>query len=552
MSEPTATEALSNFIADRITDDRSQGKHGGRVVTRFPPEPNGYLHIGHAKSICLNFGLARDFGGRCNLRFDDTNPSTEDIEYVDAIQEDIRWLGFNWDELHFASDYFEQLYEWAQKLIRSGHAYVDESSAEEIAAYRGDFRTPGRPTPYRDRPAAESLALFEKMRAGEIDEGKAVLRAKIDTNHPNMNLRDPVIYRIKKAHHHRTGDKWCIYPMYDYAHPLSDAVEAITHSICTLEFEDHRPFYDWCINTVDTPAKPNQIEFARLNLNYTVMSKRKLLQLVNEKLVDGWHDPRMLTIRGLRRRGYTPASIRAFAHQIGVNRTNSWIDMGVLENAVREDLNASAPRAMAVLRPLKVTLTNLPEERACSLSNHPQKPELGHREVRLTRQIFIDREDFEEVPPKGFFRLVPGGWVRLRGAGFIKCDSVEKDASGNVTGVSCTWHAPIEGNEGPGGGKVKGTIHWVPGDSPAATVRLYDRLFSVEHPDGDDWKAHLNPNSREILVDARVEPSLAHAKPGDTFQFERTGYFCADSIDSTPGKPIWNRVVTLKDSWAKR
>jgi glutaminyl-tRNA synthetase len=544
------TPSGTNFIQQIIVDDRASGKHGGRVVTRFPPEPNGYLHIGHAKSICLNFGLARDNGGKCNLRFDDTNPVTEDVEYVESIQADIRWLGFEWDALFFASDYFEQIYQWGEKLVRDGKAYVDELSADEIAQYRGDYHRPGRPSPFRDRSPDDNLERFRAMRAGRYDEGKAVLRAKIDVNHPNMNMRDPVLYRVKKAHHHRTGDAWCIYPMYDYAHPLSDAIEGITHSVCTLEFEDHRPFYDWCIENCETEYKPQQIEFARLNLNYTVMSKRKLLQLVNEKLVDGWDDPRMLTISGLRRRGYTPASIRELARVIGVSKTTSWIDMGVLEGCVRDDLDASAPRAMAVLRPIPMTLRGF-EPYTATLQNHPKREELGTRALDLTPTIYVDRDDFEETPPKGFFRLFAGNWVRIRGAGFVRVDTVEKDAAGEVIKLHASWSPPVEGNAGPGGAKVKGTIHWVPSTAPVATVRLYDRLFAVETPDKDDWKTHLNPHSREILVDARVEPSLAAANAGDRFQFERKGYFVADAVESKPGKPVWNRIVTLRDSWAK-
>jgi glutaminyl-tRNA synthetase len=547
----TAETGLSNFIADKIRADNASDKFGGRVLTRFPPEPNGYLHIGHVKSICLNFGLAKDFGAGCNLRFDDTNPAAEEQEYVDAIEADVRWLGFDWHGKHFASDYFDQIYLWAEKLVELGKAYVDESSAEQIAEYRGDFHRPGRPTPYRDRPVEENLRLLRAMRDGAFDEGKAVLRAKIDVNHPNMNLRDPVLYRVKKAHHHRTGDKWCIYPMYDYAHPLSDAIEGITHSICTLEFEDHRPFYDWCIHTLDTPYKPEQTEFARLKLTYTVLSKRRLLQLVNERLVDGWDDPRMPTIRGMRRRGVPPSALRELAARVGVSKADSWIDVSVLEGCIRDDLDATAPRAMAVIHALPVTLTNH-QAFTATLQNHPKKPDMGSRQIALTPTIFVEREDFEETPPKGFFRLFPGNWVRLRGAGFVRVDSVTKDDQGAVTGLVATWAPPVEGNEGPGGAKVKGTIHWVPSDSPAVEVRLYDRLFTVEQPDGDAWKSHLNPNGKVVVTNARVEPSLANAAVGARYQFERVGYFAVDEVDSAPGRAVWNRVVTLKDSWSAK
>ena len=546
----TPEPGLSNFIADKIRADNASDKFGGRVLTRFPPEPNGYLHIGHVKSICLNFGLARDFAAGCNLRFDDTNPAAEEQEYVDAIESDVHWLGFEWAGKYFASDYFEQIYLWAEKLVELGKAYVDELSPEQIAEYRGDYHRPGKASPFRDRSVDENLRLLRAMRAGEFDEGKAVLRAKIDVNHPNMNLRDPVLYRVKKAHHHRTGDAWCIYPMYDYAHPLSDAVEGITHSICTLEFADHRPFYDWCIQTVDTPYKPEQTEFARLKLTYTVLSKRKLLQLVNDGLVDGWDDPRMPTIRGMRRRGVPPSALRELASRVGVSKADSWIDVSILEACIRDDLDATSARAMAVIDGLPITLTNYAPFTA-TLQNHPKKPELGSRTVTLTETIYVEREDFEEAPAKGFFRLFPGNWVRLRGAGFVRVDGVTKDLGGVITGLTATWHAPIEGNEGPGGGKVKGTIHWVPSDSPVVEVRLYDRLFTAEHPDSDDWKSHLNPKGKVVVTTARVEPSLANAAPGTRYQFERVGFFALDEVDTKPGKPVWNRVITLKDSWAK-
>ncbi len=546
----TPEPGLSNFIADKIRADNASDKFGGRVLTRFPPEPNGYLHIGHVKSICLNFGLARDFAAGCNLRFDDTNPAAEEQEYVDAIESDVHWLGFEWAGKYFASDYFEQIYLWAERLDELGKAYVDELSPEQIAEYRGDYHRPGKASPFRDRSVDENLRLLRAMRAGEFDEGKAVLRAKIDVNHPNMNLRDPVLYRVKKAHHHRTGDAWCIYPMYDYAHPLSDAVEGITHSICTLEFADHRPFYDWCIQTVDTPYKPEQTEFARLKLTYTVLSKRKLLQLVNDGLVDGWDDPRMPTIRGMRRRGVPPSALRELASRVGVSKADSWIDVSILEACIRDDLDATSARAMAVIDGLPITLTNYAPFTA-TLQNHPKKPELGSRTVTLTETIYVEREDFEEAPAKGFFRLFPGNWVRLRGAGFVRVDGVTKDLGGVITGLTATWHAPIEGNEGPGGGKVKGTIHWVPSDSPVVEVRLYDRLFTAEHPDSDDWKSHLNPKGKVVVTTARVEPSLANAAPGTRYQFERVGFFALDEVDTKPGKPVWNRVITLKDSWAK-
>ncbi|HLL03358.1 MAG TPA: glutamine--tRNA ligase/YqeY domain fusion protein [Myxococcaceae bacterium] len=546
-----------NFLQEIIEEDKRTGKHAGRVHTRFPPEPNGYLHIGHAKSICLNFGLAQQYGGKTNLRLDDTNPLTEDTDYVQSIERDVKWLGFSWDERkYFASDYFEQLYNFAVELIKQGKAYVCSLTADEISEYRGDFNTPGRDSPYRNRSVEENLDLFARMRAGEFPDGKHTLRAKIDMTSPNPVLRDPPIYRIRHAHHHNTGDKWCIYPLYDFAHCLSDSIEGITHSICTLEFENRRVLYDWIVDNLIKGGRPFQYEFARLKLTYTVMSKRKLLQLVTEKLVSGWDDPRMLTISGLRRRGYTPAAIRDFATRIGVSKTDSWIDMSVLELCIREDLNEHAPRAMAVLRPIKVVLENYPEGQTEQLevANHPSKPELGTRQVPFSRELYIEAEDFQEVPPKGFFRLSPGKEVRLRSAYFIKCEKVIKDEQGNVVELRCTYDPATRGGDSPDGRKVKGTLHWVPGNAPTAEVRLYERLFSVEQPDKDkdkDFKAFLNPHSLEVLTTARVEPMLADAKPESRYQFERLGYFYVDPKDSQPGKPVFNRTVTLKDSWTK-
>ncbi|RKH06432.1 glutamine--tRNA ligase/YqeY domain fusion protein [Corallococcus sp. CA053C] len=556
MTTTTETQGL-NFLQEVIEEDQRTGKHGGRVHTRFPPEPNGYLHIGHAKAIVVNFGLAGQYGGKCNLRLDDTNPLTEDTDYVESIQRDVRWLGFDWDDRRFfASDYFDRLYAFAEQLITDGKAYVCSLSAEEISQYRGDFTTPGRDSPYRTRTVEENLDLFRRMKAGEFPDGKHTLRAKIDMTSPNPVLRDPPIYRIRKAHHHRTGDKWCIYPLYDFAHCLSDAIEGITHSVCTLEFENRRVLYDWIVDALIKGDRPYQYEFARLNLTYAVMSKRKLLQMVTEKLVSGWDDPRMLTISGLRRRGYTPASLRDFAKRIGVSKSDSLIDMGVLELSIRDDLNETAPRAMAVLRPLKVVVENYPEGQTEELevANHPKKAELGSRKVPFMRELYIEADDFQEVPEKGFFRLAPGKEVRLRSAYFIKCEQVIKDAAGHITELRCTYDPATRGGDSPDGRKVKGTLHWVPGNAPTAQVRLYDRLFSVEQPDRDkekDFKAFLNPNSLEVVSDARVEPSLAQANPGDRFQFERLGYFCADANDSKPGAPVFNRTVTLKDSWVK-
>jgi len=545
-----------NFVRDIMLEDKASKKHGGRVATRFPPEPNGYLHIGHAKAICVDFGLAQEFGGTCNLRFDDTNPTTEDVEYVEAIQEDIRWLGFQWSSMFYASDYFEKLYQLAIKLIEKDRAYVDSLSEEQIREYRGDFYKKGKPSPYRDRPIAESLDLFKRMRAGEFPEGAHVLRGKIDLETQNMNMRDPVLYRIRYAPHHRTGNKWCIYPMYDYAHPLSDAIEEITHSICTLEFESHRPLYDWCIRETEMfPSR--QIEFARLNLTYTVMSKRKLAELVQKKVVSGWDDPRMPTLAGLRRRGYTPEAIRAFAERIGVAKTDSIIDVGLLEHGLREDLNRRSPRVMAVLRPLKLIITNFPEGEVRELEAplHPEDAAQGTRKLPFSRVVYVDRDDFREDPPKDWFRLAPGREVRLRYACLVRCTEVIKNANGEVTELHATWDPGSWGGSAPDGRTVRGTLHWVSATHAVpAEVRLYDRLFSVENPGADEAKSfidELNPESVVRVTGAVTEPYLASvAKPGTRVQFERVGYFCLDP-DSKPGAPVWNRTVGLKDGWAK-
>jgi glutaminyl-tRNA synthetase len=556
----TDSNAPSNFIRDRIDADREAGKNGGRVHTRFPPEPNGYLHIGHAKSICLNFGIARDYGGLCNLRFDDTNPTKEEVEYVESIQTDVRWLGFDWeDRCFYASDYFGQLHAWAVELIRAGKAYVDSSSHEEIRAMRGTLTEPGKNSPYRGRSVGENLELFERMRNGEFGDGTHVLRAKIDMASPNMTMRDPTIYRIRKFSHHRTGDRWCIYPMYDFAHCLSDAIEGITHSLCTLEFENNRPLYDWFLEQLPVPSRPEQIEFARLNLSYTVVSKRKLLRLVQEGVVDGWDDPRMPTLSGIRRRGYTPRAIRNFCDRIGVARRDSQVDVALLEHAVREDLNEWTPRVMAVLRPLKVVIVNYPEDGGETLEalNHPTDPSMGTREVPFSRELFIERDDFREDPPKKFYRLAPGREVRLRYAYFVTCVDVVKDPrSGEVTELHCTYDPRTRGGDAPDGRKVKSTLHWVSAaHAVEAQVRLYDRLFTRADPEGegagDDFTAHVNPRSLEVLDGCRLEPCLADAGPGDTFQFERMGYFCADTRFSRPGAPVFNRTVTLRDAWAK-
>jgi glutaminyl-tRNA synthetase len=548
----------ANFIQDVIDEHRGSGRFGGRVHTRFPPEPNGYLHIGHAKSICLNFGIAETNGGLCNLRFDDTNPTTEDVEYVEAIEEDVRWLGFDWgDRLFYASDYFEQMYEYAVALVRRGKAYVCDLSAEKISRYRGSFTEPGRDSPWRGRSVEENLDLLARMRAGEFPDGGKTLRAKIDMASPNLNLRDPVMYRIVHASHHRTGDAWCIYPMYDWAHGLEDSIERVTHSICTLEFENHRPLYDWFLDALDV-YHPQQIEFARLNLSYTLMSKRKLLELVRRGAVDGWDDPRMPTLSGLRRRGYTPDAIREFCARIGVARADSVVDVAQLEHAIREDLNRRAARVMAVLRPLRVVVENYPEEQSEELDavNNPEDPAAGTRKVPFSRVLYIERDDFREDPPKQFFRLAPGREVRLRYAYFVKCVSVVKDpSSGEVTELRCTYDPATRGGDSPDGRKVKATLHWVSAEHAlGAEVRLYDHLFAKPDPEevreGQDFFANLNPNSLERVADCRVEPSLRGAAPGSRFQFERLGYFCVDR-ESTAERPIFNRTVTLRDTWAK-
>ncbi len=545
----------SNFIRNIIIEDLKSNKHGGKVITRFPPEPNGYLHIGHAKSIVLNFSLAKEFNGRCHLRFDDTNPSKEDVEYTEAIQRDIKWLGFDWGEhLYYASDYFEQLYQYAEILIKEGKAYVCDLSPEEIRAYRGTLTTPGKNSPYRDRSVEENLDLFRRMRAGEFPDGSRVLRAKIDMASPNLNMRDPVIYRILRAPHHRTGDQWCIYPMYDFAHPLSDALESITHSICTLEFEDHRPLYDWFIEQLPVPARPQQIEFARLNLTYTVMSKRKLLQLVEQGIVRGWDDPRMPTIAGFRRRGYTPEAIRDFCERIGVAKSNSTVDLALLEHCLREDLNKRAPRRMAVLRPLKVVLENYPEGQVEELEavNNPEDPAMGTRKIPFSRELYIEADDFMEDPPKKFYRLAPGREVRLRYGYFIKCTGVIKDENGKIVELRCTYDPETRGGSAPDGRQVKATLHWVSAaHALPVEVRLYENLFTVPNPGAEeDFTACLNPNSLEVLTDSFVEPSLKGAPLESKYQFERLGYFCVDP-DSTADRLVFNRTVTLRDTWAK-
>jgi glutaminyl-tRNA synthetase len=548
-----------NFIREIVDRDVKAGKHGGRVVTRFPPEPNGYLHIGHAKSICLNFGLAEEYGGITNLRFDDTNPTKEEVEYVEAIQSDVRWLGFDWDgRLFYASDYFEQLYQYAIDLIKQGDAYVDSLSAEEIRRHRGTLTEPGKDSPYRTRPVEENLDLFARMRAGEFPDGAHVLRAKIDMASPNVNMRDPILYRIRHATHHRTGDRWCIYPTYDYAHPLSDAVEGITHSICTLEFEDHRPLYDWVVERSHAPCRPQQIEFARLNLTHTVMSKRKLLELVEKKQVVGWDDPRLPTLKGLRRRGYTPEAIRAFCEHIGVQKRDGVVEMALLEHFIREDLNRRAARVMAVLRPLRVVIENYPEGRSEELEavNNPEDPAAGTRKVPFSRVLYIEQDDFREIPPKKFFRLAPGQEVRLRYAYIIKCVGVQKDErTGDVIEVRCTYDPATRSGGPEAGRKVKGTLHWVSAaEALDAEVRLYDHLFVKadpgDVPDGQDYSVNLNPNSLVRLSGCKVEPSLAGAPALSRYQFERQGYFCVDP-DSSSGKLIFNRTVALRDSWSK-
>jgi glutaminyl-tRNA synthetase len=552
------TKRSLNFIEEIIEDDLRTNKWGGRVHTRFPPEPNGYLHIGHAKSICLNFGLAEQYGGKCNLRFDDTNPIKEEEEYVQSIIEDVRWLGFDWeDRLLYGSDYFEQMYEWAVQLIKAGKAYVCDLTPEQTREHRGTLTSPGRNSPHRDRSVAENLDLFQRMRAGEFPDGSRTLRAKIDMASPNLNMRDPVMYRILRAHHHRTRDDWCIYPMYDWAHGNEDSIEGITHSICTLEFENHRPLYDWFLDGLGV-YHPQQIEFARLELTYTVMSKRKLLELVRGGRVRGWDDPRMPTISGMRRRGYTPESIRNFCKDIGVAKFNSTIDVAKLEHAVRQDLNKHAPRVMAVLRPLKLVIDNYPDHEVEELDavNNPEDANAGTRKVPFSKELYIERDDFREDPPKKYFRLSPGREVRLRYAYFVTCtDFVKNEKTGEITEVHCTYDPATRGGDSPDGRKVKGTIHWVSAQHTVdAEVRLYDYLFSKEDPDevdeGRDYKSNLNPNSLEVLTGGKLEPSLAGAAVGDRYQFERMGYFCVDP-DSTPGKLVFNRTVTLRDTWAK-
>jgi glutaminyl-tRNA synthetase len=555
-----APAAPTNFIKQIVQADVAAGKNGGRVVTRFPPEPNGYLHIGHAKSICLNFGLAAEFGGACHLRFDDTDPAKESLEFVDSIQDDVRWLGFDWAEKRFfASDYFERLYAFAVALIQAGKAYVDDLSAEEIREHRGTLTAPGRNSPFRDRPPAENLDLFGRMRAGEFADGACVLRAKIDMAAANIVMRDPVLYRIKRVPHYRTGEAWCIYPMYDFTHCLSDSIEGITHSVCTLEFENNRELYDWTLDAVGAACHPQQIEFARLSLNYTVLSKRKLIELVERGVVTGWDDPRMPTLSGLRRRGYTPEAVRNFCERIGVARADSTVDIGLLEHCLREDLNRRAPRVMAVLRPLKVTIVNYPEGLVEELDaiNNPEDPAAGTRKVPFGREIYIEREDFMEEPPKKFFRLAPGREVRLRYAYFIRCAEVVKDpASGEVVELRCTYDPATRGGDAPDGRKVQGTLHWVSAAHAAsAEVRLYEHLFLKENPaevaEGGHFTDHVNPGSLEVLSGCRLEPGLAAAPPGGIFQFERLGYFCADEKDGRPGRPVFNRAATLRDTWAK-
>ena len=557
-AEAGNAEGLGNFIRTIIEADRAANKNDGRVVTRFPPEPNGYLHIGHAKSICLNFGIARDYAGVCHLRFDDTNPEKEEAEYARAIREDVQWLGFDWGgHLYHASDYFEKLYDYALALIRRDKAYVCSLPEDEIREYRGTLTEAGKDSPHRLRSVEENLDLFQRMRAGEFADGSHVLRAKIDMASPNLNMRDPVIYRIRHVHHHMTGDQWCVYPMYDFTHCLSDAIEGITHSLCTLEFEDHRPLYDWVLDELETPCHPQQIEFSRLSLEYTVMSKRMLTELVSGGQVSGWDDPRMPTISGLRRRGYTPASIRDFCNRIGVTKKDNVIEMGLLESCVREDLDRHAPRVMGVLRPLRVVITNYPEGQTeeFEAANHPADPDKGSRTVPFSRVLYIERDDFMEDPPKKFFRLGPDREVRLRYAYFIRCQEVVKDPdTGEVVELRCTYDPESRGGAAKDGRKVKGTLHWVSAEHAlSADIRLYDRLFHVPNPGAGDevFTEQLNPESIVTLTDCRLEPSLTSARPGDRFQFERTGYFCIDSVDSSPGRPVFNRTVPLRDTWAK-
>ncbi len=547
-------QPATNFIRQIVAQDLENNKHDGEVLTRFPPEPNGYLHIGHAKSICLNFGIAAENHGACNLRFDDTNPEKESVEYMQAIERDVHWLGFEWKQLNHSSDYFDQLYDYAVQLIKEGKAYVDSLSAEQIRQYRGTLTEPGKESPDRNRSIEENLDLFTRMKAGEFPDGHYILRAKIDMASSNINMRDPALYRIRRVHHQRTGDDWCLYPMYDYTHCISDAIEGITHSLCTLEFEDHRPLYDWVLNELDTPHHPQQIEFARLQLEYTVMSKRKLNQLVTENHVTGWDDPRMPTIAGLRRAGYTAAAIRDFCERIGITKKDSWIEMGVLESCIREDLNDNAPRAMAVLKPLRVIIENYQEDQVEQLevANHPQKPELGKRKIPFSKVVLIEQEDFAEIPPPKFKRLIEGGEVRLRSAYVIKCQQVIKDNQGQITELRCTYDTDTLGKK-PEGRKVKGVIHWV-SESHAlpAEVRLYDRLFKLPNPDTEDnFLDALNPNSIKILTDVMVEPSLVQAEPLSRYQFERIGYFCLDSVENKKTEKLtFNRTVTLRDTWS--
>jgi glutaminyl-tRNA synthetase len=550
---PPAESRPSNFLRDRIREDLKTNKYQGRVQTRFPPEPNGYLHIGHAKAICIDFGLADEFNGHTNLRFDDTNPEKEETEYVDSIMADIQWLGFHWDELHYASDYFDQLYEWAIKLIKAGKAYVDDLTADEIREYRGTLTQPGKDSPYRNRPVEENLDLFERMKVGEFPDGSRVLRAKIDMASPNLNMRDPVMYRILHAEHHRTGDKWCIYPMYDYAHGQSDSIEEITYSMCSLEFADHQPLYNWFIQQLGIfPSQ--QIEFDRLSLTYTIMSKRKLRRLVEERYVSGWDDPRMPTLGGMRRRGYTPEAIRNFVGAVGVSRTNGIVELAMLEHFVREDLNKRAPRVMAVLRPLKVVIDNYPENQAEEMDavNNPEDESAGRRKVPFSKVLYIEEDDFRETPPPKYFRLSPGREVRLRYGYLVTCTSVVKDEKGEVVEVHCSYDPATRGGNTPDGRKVKSTIHWVSASHAVdAEVRVYDTLFTQENPDeAEDFTAALNPNSLEVIPQAKLEPSLAGAAAGSRYQFERLGYFCVDP-DSGPGKLVFNRTVALKDTWAK-
>ena len=555
IAENGAAGVVSNFIYDFVNEDIANGRFDkDSITTRFPPEPNGYLHIGHAKALCIDFLTAQRFNGRCNLRYDDTNPIKENVEYAESMQHDIKWLGFHWDALYYASDYFDTMYECAVRLIKKGLAYVCDLSADEIREYRGTLTEPGKESPYRNRSAEENLDLLTRMKAGEFAEGTRVLRAKIDMASPNINMRDPVIYRIMRVEHYRIGDKWCIYPMYDFAHPIEDSIEGITHSLCSLEYEDHRPLYDWVVDNVELEHKPRQIEFARLNLSYTMMSKRKLLQLVNEGIVAGWDDPRMPTLSGLRRRGYTPFSIRDFCERIGIAKTNSLVDYALLEHCIREDLNVKAPRLMAVLRPLKVIIDNYPEDQVewFDVENNPEKPEMGTRKVPFTRELYIEQEDFMENPPNKFFRLAPGREVRLKNTYFITCESVVKDSDGNITELHCTYDPASRGGNSPDGRKVKGTLHWVSAQHALnAEIRLYDHLFTVPDPGAvEDVHSIINPGSLEVLTDSKVEPNLAAAKTGDQYQFLRMGYFCTDP-DSTPEKLVFNRTVGLKDSWGK-